>query len=434
MNRDRFPGLHGGWARLDGPAGSQMVDAAIEAMAGWMRSGRTANQGGVFAAGRATDELVASTRAACAALLGAEPAGIAFGASFTALTMRFAATVCRELGPGDEVVVTRLDHDANVRPWVIAAERAGAAVRFAEPEPETLELPVSAVEAVLSERTRWVALTAASNAVGTVPDVAGISAAAHAAGARVYVDAVHATPHRRHDVVALGCDAFACSAYKWFGPHVGVLCATPELLEAYHPDKLAPSPDAAPDRWELGTLPFEALAGVRAAAEYMLQLDFDGVRVHEEALLASALDGLGAMEHVTLYGAAPDRAPTVMFTVAGLSSREVAAALAAREIAVWHGNYYAWELERVLGLAPRGAVRAGFLHYNDAADAERLLAAVAELGPTNGGRWGVGYPSVTYLARSSPSPPSDPGDPRGQDPSTHPHATAARDTRSPPSR
>jgi cysteine desulfurase family protein (TIGR01976 family) len=379
MNRDRFPALRDGWARLDGPAGSQVVDSAIEAMADWMRSSAAANHGGVFKAAHETDALVAGARAACATLLGGEPAGVVFGPSFTALTMRFAATVVRTLEPGDEIVCTRLDHDSNVRPWVIAAERAGAHVRFAEPLPGSLELPASAVEAVLSERTRWVAVTAASNAVGTVPDLPGIVAAAHRYGARVYVDAVHATPHRRHDVAGLDIDVLGCSAYKWFGPHIGVLCAKPEILSEYRPDKLNPSPDEAPDRWELGTLPFESLAGVRAAAEYMLELDLEGLRTHEDALLAAALEGLGSMEHVTLYGAAADRAPTLMFNVAGRSSIETARALAAREIAVWDGNYYAWELEQHLGLAPHGAVRAGFLHYNDAADAERLLAAVAEL-------------------------------------------------------
>ena len=379
MNRERFPGLSDGWARLDGAAGSQVVDSVIEAMADFMRSGSMANHGGAFKQAIATDELVASTRAACAALLGGEPEGIFFGPSFTATTMRFAATVVRELGPGDEIVCTRIDHDSNVRPWVIAAERAGVTVRFAEPVEGTLELPASAVEAVLSDRTRWVAVTAASNAVGTVPDLGGIVAAAHGVGARVYVDAVHATPHRRYDLAGLGADVIACSAYKWFGPHVSVLCASPDLLSVHHPDKLKPAPDEAPDRWELGTLPFESLAGVRAAAEYMLELDFDAVRAHEESLMASALDGLRAMEHVTLYGDAPDRAPTLMFTVAGVHPANVSKALAEREIAVWHGNYYAWELERVLGLAPHGGIRAGFLHYNTAADTERLLSAVAEL-------------------------------------------------------
>jgi cysteine desulfurase family protein (TIGR01976 family) len=379
VNRERFPALRDGWARLDGPAGSQAVDGAIEAMADWLRSGSQANHGGVFKAAQETDELLASTRSAVATLLGGEPEGVVFGPSFTALTFRFSATVVRALAPGDEIVCTYLDHDSNVRPWVIAAERAGATVRFAEPDPETLELPAAAVERVLSERTKWVAVTAASNAVGTVPDLPGIVEAAHRAGARVYVDAVHASPHRRHDLAALDADVIGCSAYKWFGPHTSMLCARPEILAEFFPDKLKPSPDEPPDRWELGTLPFESLAGVRAAAEYLLELDFDAVRAHEQSLLDTALDGLKRIDGVTVYGAAADRAPTLMFNVAGRSAAEVAKALAAQEIAVWDGNYYAYELERHLGLAPHGAVRAGFLHYNEAADAERLLAAVASL-------------------------------------------------------
>ena len=381
MNRERFPGLaDAGWARLDGPAGTQMVDSAIEAMDAWMRSGRGANHGGVFAAAHQTDELLESARASAGALLGAPPGEIVFGSSFTTLTMAFAGAVGRTLQPGDEVVVTRLDHDANVRPWVIHTERNGGTVRFAEPEPETLELPASAIEAVLSEKTRWVAVTHASNAVGTVPDLRGIVDAAHAAGARVYIDAVHAAPHRQIDVAALGCDALACSAYKWFGPHIGVLWARGELLAELQPDKLLPSPDTVPDRWENGTPAFESLAGVRAAADYVLSLDWDIVRAHEDALLAATLDDLRAMSHVTVYGAARDRAPTLMFNVAGQTAADVASALAAQRIAVWDGNYYAWELERFLGLEPHGAVRAGFVHYNDEADAERLLAAVADLG------------------------------------------------------
>jgi cysteine desulfurase family protein (TIGR01976 family) len=379
VNRDRFPGLRGGWARLDGPAGTQMVDSAIETMAEFMRSGDNANHGGLFDAAHRTDELVASARASVATLLGGDPRGVAFGPSMTAMTMRFSAAAGRALEPGDEIVCTRLDHDANVAPWVIAAERAGATVRFAEPESETLELPASAVEAVLTGRTRWVAVTAASNAVGTVPDLPGIVAAAHAAGARVYVDAVHAAPHRRLDVEAIGCDALACSAYKWFGPHIGILWGRPEVLEELRPDKVRPSSDAVPDRFELGTLPFESLAGVRAAADYVLSADWDAVRAHEDALLAAALDRLRGMPHVTVYGAARDRAPTLMFNVRGRTADEVCAALAEREIAVWQGNYYAWELERHLGLEPHGAVRAGFVHYNDEADAERLLAAVSDL-------------------------------------------------------
>ena len=381
MHRTRFPGLSDGWARLDGAAGTQMVDDAIEEMAAWMRSGHSANHGGAFQAAERPDALVDEARASVARLLGAGPDGLVFGPSMTALTMRFAAAACRSLKPGDEIVLTRLDHDANVAPWLVAAARAGVEVRFAEPERETLELPAAAVEAVLSPRTRWVAVTAASNAVGTIPDLPGIIEAAHAAGARVFVDAVHATPHRAIDVAALGCDGLACSAYKWFGPHIGILWARPELLGELTPDKLRPSPDTVPERWELGTLPFESLIGVRAAADFVVRLDREELRAHEDRLLAQMVEGLGALGGVTVHGAARDRTATVMFTVAGHSSHDVAAHLARAEIAVWHGNYYALELSRWLGLEPEGALRAGVVAYNDSDEVDRLLEAVAELSP-----------------------------------------------------
>jgi cysteine desulfurase family protein (TIGR01976 family) len=379
MHRDRFPGLADGWARLDGPAGTQMVDDAIEAMAAWMRSGNGANRGGAFKAAERTDALVEGARASAARLLGATADAIVFGPSMTALTMRFSATVGRTLRPADELVCTRLDHDANVTPWLIAAERAGAQVRFAEPEPDTLELPAGAIEAVLSDRTRWVAVTAASNAVGTIPDLPGIVAAAHGAGARVWIDAVHAAPHRQLDVAALDADALVCSAYKWFGPHIGVLWARPEILAELQPDKLRPSPDEVPDRWELGTLPFESLAGVRAAADFVVGFDREAVRAHEERLLARMVEGLGSIGGVRLHGAARDRTSTVMFSVEGRAPRQVAAELARAEIAVWDGNNYALELSRWLGLEPDGAVRAGAVAYTDAEDVDRLLEAVASL-------------------------------------------------------
>jgi cysteine desulfurase family protein (TIGR01976 family) len=381
MHRTRFPGLNDGWARLDGAAGTQMVDDAIEEMAAWMRSGHNANHGGAFQAAQRTDALVTEARASVAHLLGATADGVVFGPSMTALTMRFSAAVGRTLEAGDEIVCTRLDHDANVAPWLIAAERAGAQVRFAEPERESLELPAANVEAVLSDRTRWVAVTAASNAVGTIPDLPGIVAAARSAGARIFVDAVHATPHRPIDVAALGCDALACSAYKWFGPHIGILWARPELLADLTPDKLRPSPDTVPDRWELGTLPFESLVGVRAAADFLVRLDREELRAHEDRLLAQMVEGLGALGGVTVHGAARDRTATVMFTVDGHSSHDVAAHLARAEVAVWHGNYYALELSRWLGLEPDGALRAGVVAYNDRDDVDRLLEAVAELSP-----------------------------------------------------
>jgi cysteine desulfurase family protein (TIGR01976 family) len=370
VNRERFPGLAGEWARLDGPAGTQMVDGAIEAMTAFMRSGDNANHGGTFAAAHATDEVVAGARRSVAALLGGPPEGVVFGPSMTALTMRFAAAAA----PG-RVVCTRLDHDANVAPWLHHADE----VVFAEPDPDTLVLTAADVERVLTDETEWVAVTAASNACGSVPDLPGIIRVAHDAGARVYVDAVHAAPHRHIDVSELDCDVLACSAYKWFGPHVGILWGRPELLEELRPAKLRPSPDNVPDRFELGTLPFESLAGVAAAADYTASVGWERVRAHEDALLATALEGLGRIEGVRLYGTPADRTPTLMFNVGSRTSQETARALAERQIAVWHGNYYAWELERLLGLQPHGAVRAGFAHYNDAEDARRLVEAVAEL-------------------------------------------------------
>jgi cysteine desulfurase family protein (TIGR01976 family) len=376
VNRQRFPGLSDGWARLDAPGGSQPVDAAIDAVADFMRSGGMANGHGAFDAAGRCDAIAAEARATVGELLGGDPRGIVLGPTMTTLTLMFSAAVGRTLSAGDEIVCTRIDHDANVAPWLIAAARAGASVRFAEPDPDTLELPASAVLAVLSERTRWVAVTAASNAVGTVPDLAGIVAAAHAVGARVYVDAVHATPHRRIDVAALGRDALACSAYKWFGPHQSALWARPELLEELQPDKLRPSPESVPHRWETGTPSWEAFAGTVAAARYLLDTGLDAIRAHEEKLLARMAGGLGAIDGVKLHGAPRDRTPTVMFSVAGRAPKEVATALAAERVAVWHGNYYALELSRLLGLEPDGAVRAGIVHYNDEEDVDRLLAAV----------------------------------------------------------
>jgi cysteine desulfurase family protein (TIGR01976 family) len=376
VNRERFPGLSDGWARFDAPAGSQPVDVAIDAMADFLRSGAVANQGGAFEAGERTDELVAEARRVCGEFVGGEARGVVFGPSMTTLTLCFSAAVGRTLEEGDEIVCTRLDHDGNVAPWLIAAKRAGATVRFAEPDPETLDLPASALEAVLSERTRWVAVTAASNAVGAVPDLEGIVEAAHSAGARVYVDAVHAAPHRKLDVEALDCDALVCSGYKWFGPHESILWARPELLEWLDPDKLRPSSDAVPWRWETGTPAFEGLAGLIAAARYVMELGYDAIRAHEEALFAKLLDGLDAIDGITVHGRPQNRVPTLMLSVEGKKPLDVAKELAAEHVAVWHGNYYALEISTLLGLEPDGAIRAGIVHYNNEEDVERLLNAL----------------------------------------------------------
>jgi selenocysteine lyase/cysteine desulfurase len=253
----RFPGLAGGWARFDGPAGTQMLDTAIAAMSDWLASGNNANCGGSFAAAIATDRLLDDARRTSAALFGADPAGIVFGANMTTMTMAFTRAIGQTLGRGDRVVGTRLDHDANVSSWRIACERAGADHVLAPFDPGTGLLDPQAVIDLIDERTRWVAVTGASNLIGTIVDLPPIVEAAHAAGAKVYVDAVHLAPHRPIDVGAIGCDALVSSAYKWYGPHAAVLCATPGVLDELPAAKVRPADDAGPKRWVSGTPNFE---------------------------------------------------------------------------------------------------------------------------------------------------------------------------------
>src|SRR5580704_16910126 len=398
VNRVRaaYPALTDGYAYLDGAAGTQVPTAVIEAIAQAYRSG-IGNAGGAFPASGRADRIVVECRRAVADLTGAEPDGVILGPNMTTLTYRLADTLSRQWGPGDEVGVSRLDHDANVRPWVQAAARSGATLRWAEVDSSTTELPAAQYRDLLSERTRLVAVTAASNIVGTRPDVAAIAAAAHAVGALCYVDGVHATPHVPVDVRALGADFYATSAYKWSGPHIGTVVADPALLETLHPDKLAPAPSGVPGRFERGTAAFADLAGVAAAVEHLASLghgpdlvaatrrqrvlaSMATVEEYETQLFAGLLAGLDTMEHVTLYGRAARRGPTVFFTVAGRTPRQVAEHLAARQVNVWNGDNYAWELAGALGLRDSGgAVRAGLVHYNDEADVDRLLAAVGDL-------------------------------------------------------
>jgi cysteine desulfurase family protein (TIGR01976 family) len=312
----------------------------------------------------------------------------------TTLTYRLAATLSRLWEEGDEVVVSQLDHDANVRPWVQAAARAGAEVRWAEVDSETGELGADQYDGLLSERTRLVAVTAASNILGTRPDVSAIARKARQAGALTYVDGVHWTPHGPVDVEALGADFYATSSYKWSGPHVGAVIADPALLETLHPDKLAPAPDEVPWRFERGTQAFADLAGVVAAVEHLAGLDPDAsgsrrerivasmtaVERYEGSLFASLLGGLEEMEHVTTYGKAVRRAPTAYFNVDDLTPLQVAEHLSRRGVNVWNGNNYAWELAGVLKVRDSGgAVRAGIVHYNDESEVRRLLEGVAEL-------------------------------------------------------
>jgi len=391
--RDCYPALADGYAYLDGAAGTQTPTTVIDAIAGAYVSGLS-NSGGAFPSSIRADEITASCRGAVADLVGGEPDGVILGPNMTTLTYRLAAALADTWSEGDEVIVTRLDHDANVRPWVQAARRAGAVVRWASPDPATGELPVEALAGLLTDRTRLVAVTAASNLIGTRPDVPAITAMARQAGALSYVDGVHATPHGPVDVAALGSDFYVTSAYKWSGPHVGAAIASPALLETLRPDKLVPSPDEVPDRFELGTPPFADQAGVTAAVEHLAALDesatgtrreriltsMAAVEAHELELFSVLLGGLDAMEHVSTYGKAARRTATAYFTVAGRTPAEVAACLAERKINVWSGDNYAWELTGVLGIRESGcAVRAGLVHYNDDSDVARLLEAVADL-------------------------------------------------------
>jgi cysteine desulfurase family protein (TIGR01976 family) len=389
--RAGYPALRDGYAYLDGAAGTQVPEPVIAAIAGAYRAG-IGNVGGAFAASDRSNAIVARAREAIADLVGGHPAGVVFGPSATELTYRVAAALSRSWAPGDEVVVSRLDHDSNIRPWIQAAARAGASVRWAEVDLATGELPAAQYEELIGARTRVVAVTAASNILGTRPDLPAIAALAHAAGALVYVDGVHATPHVPVDVAALGADFYTTSAYKWSGPHVAATVAAPSLLETLWPDKLAPSSDEVPERFERGTLPFADLAGMTAAVDHVAGLAGAGtsrrerllasmtaVAEFEAELFAHLLGGLASMSHVTLYGKPARRAPTAFFTVSGLAPRGVAESLAQRGINVWSGNNYALEACRALGLGDAGAVRAGLVHYNDDTDVDRLLAAVADL-------------------------------------------------------
>ncbi|MEV0070501.1 cysteine desulfurase-like protein [Amycolatopsis sp. NPDC050768] len=390
--RKHFPALTEGAAHFDGPGGSQVPDVVGEAVAAVLCSA-IANRGTVTPAERRADGVVREARQAVADLLGAKPQGVVFGRSMTQVTYDFSRTLAKTWETGDEVVVTRLDHDANIRPWVQAAATRGVTVRWADFDPTTGELPVEAVTALLTDKTRLVAVTAASNLLGTRPDVAAITAKVREAGALSYVDGVHLTPHATVDLKALGADFYACSAYKFLGPHLGVLAAAPELLETLRPDKLVPSSDAVPERFELGTLPYELLAGTTAAIDFLANLvPAEGTRrerlatslaaleVHEQEMLQRLDDGLAALPRVVRYGSpSRERTPTVLFSVKNHEPKAVYEHLASHNVNAPAASFYAIECSRHLGLGDTGAVRAGIAPYTTAAEVDRLVSAVAEL-------------------------------------------------------
>jgi cysteine desulfurase family protein (TIGR01976 family) len=390
--RAHFPALKPGSGRatahFDGPGGSQVPDVVARAVAGTLTAG-VANRGRVTAAERVADDTVLAARAAMADLLGADPNGIVFGRSMTALTFDVARTLAAGWAPGDEIVVTRLDHDANIRPWLIAADRAGVSVRWAEFDPATGE------QAVITPRTRLVAVTAASNLLGTRPDVPAITRAAHEVGALTYVDAVHAAAHVPLDAVALGADLLVCSPYKFLGPHCGVLAGRVDLLQTLHPDKLLPSTDAVPERFELGTLPYELLAGTTAAVDFLATLAGQAHRVagdrrqqlvaaltavdeHEQRLRRRIEAGLAEVPGVTVHSRAARRTPTLLLTFAEHAPTAAYPFLAERGINAPAGSFYAIEASRALGLGDGGGLRVGLAPYVDDDDVDRLLAGLAE--------------------------------------------------------
>jgi cysteine desulfurase family protein (TIGR01976 family) len=407
--RERFPALQ---RRLDGracvyldaPGGSQVPDTVIEAMDGYLRS-RNSNTHGAFVTSVETDELIAEARRSGAAFTGADPDEIVFGPNATTLLFAFSRAVGRELGPGDEVLVTTLDHDANITPWVMAAEDAGATVRTVDIREEDATLDFDSFRANLSERTKVAAFTLASNAVGTVTPAPDLVRAVRDASphAIVAVDAVHVAQHRALDLHGLGADVLACSPYKFFGPHLGILAARRDLLERLRPYKVRPAEDVVPDRWETGTKSHEGLAGLVAAVGYVASVGaefgepaegtlrgevlagMEAIRTYERTLSARFLDGLSAIPALRLWGIADparldERTPTFAVRVGEQHPLETASALGQHGIFVWDGHYYALALMERLGLQETGgAVRVGLCHYNIPAEVDRILEELAAL-------------------------------------------------------
>ena len=342
-----------------------------------------ANLDGPFETSRLSGEVLADARETAARFLGAAaPEEIIFGANMTTLTMHASRILLRDLGPGDEVLVTGLDHDANVAPWLLAAADRGATIRQAGIDLDTCLVDVDDFASKLSDRTRVAAFGWASNGAGTVNEVERMTTLAREAGAVTYVDAVHYGPHGPIDVAQLGIDFLVCSAYKFFGPHVGILYGRRELLERFRPYKVRPATDLPPASWETGTINLEGIAGTAAAIRYLESVGMDAIAAYERTLAARLLEGLDALPKVTLYGTREleRRVPTAAFNVAGRRPAEVAQLLADLGIFVWDGNYYALELMQRLGLEDTGgAVRVGAVHYNTAAEVDLFLDAVAAL-------------------------------------------------------
>lgn len=406
--RERFPALSRTQdgrpcVFADAPGGTQVPREVIGAMARYLERSN-ANEGGAFATSRETGDVIREARRAAADLLGARPHEVVFGPNTTTLALALSRAVARDLGPGDEVVVTLLDHDANVSPWVLAARDRGAAVRWVDLRPDDCTLDLDSLDRAIGPRTRVVAFTLASNAVGTLTPAREIVARAHARGAAAVADGVHLAPHRLIDVAALGADVLFCSAYKFFGPHVGVMFARGEALRRWRPYQVRPAPDEPPGSWETGTLSHEALAGLVGTVEYLawvgrearpggdtrgrpaeIEAAMQAIGVHEAVLTRRFLEGAAGIPGLRIFGIsdprrADQRVPTFAVRLGDASPRALAEELGRRGVFVWDGNYYAIGLMERLGLEETGgAVRVGFCHYNTPEEVDRVLEELADL-------------------------------------------------------
>ena len=387
--RAHFPALNTGLAFFDGPGGSQVPDvvgAAISAAITKPISNRNVNT----ESEKNAEEYVLGFRQAVADLIDVDPRGVVYGRSWTQLSYDFSRTLAKNWGAGDEIVVSRLDHDSNIRPWIQAAEAVGATVRWAEFDVESSELTVAAVEAVLSPKTKLVAITGAGNTIGTRPDLKAIGIAVHKVGALFYVDGVHLTPHAAISAQEIGADFYGFSFYKLMGPHCAALAASPALLETLNNDKLLPATNIVPERFEFGTLPYELMAGCIAAVDFIANMapgngvsrrekivnSMNALEKYEDDLLVYLEESVKALPGVTMYGHAKHRTPTIYFSFAGHDSVAIYKAMALKSVTLPASNFYALEVSRKLGLGDAGALRAGLAPYSTKDDVDRLISGL----------------------------------------------------------
>jgi len=390
--RAQFPALNSGTAFFDGPGGSQVPKSVGDAMAKTITSA-ISNRGTTTKAEQNADSVVLSFRSAVADLLNCDPAGVVYGRSWTQITYDFSRTLAKSWKVGDEIIVTRLDHDSNVRPWVQAAEAVGATVKWAEIDTATGELAPEVIGNLLTSKTKLVAVTGASNVLGTRPNIPAISKLVHAVGALFYVDGVHLTPHTPIDMKTLGADFYGFSSYKLFGPHCAAIAAEPELLRTLNNDKLLPATSEVPERFEFGTLPYEIMAGVTAAIDFIADVipNQSGTRRakivasmiamerYEEELFHYMDEKLRGLPKIKVYSNASRRTPTAFFTFDGLNSSDVYKHLASKNVNAPASNFYGLEACLSLGLGDVGAIRAGLAPYSTREDVDRLISGISEL-------------------------------------------------------